>query len=155
MPAAEDDHFRDRNDGFDKDLDFPAADESALGHRLLGQIECHDARLLVTQDVLSRGPNVGFDAAAADGTERGAIIAHQHFGGVKARHRSADLDNRSQDGFASFPAQALDLIENIGVHRASSLTYPLTLLGWVSRIHRFSDYNDNFDPGAQNTLGAA
>src|SRR5262249_38511836 len=101
------------------------------GHRFVRQVETHDPRLLVAEDVLCRSPDLGFDAPTAYRSESGAVIAHEHFGRLKAGNRPADLHNGSQCGLASIRPQPLDFVENVNFHKLLSLTYLLTLLALV------------------------
>ena len=137
MARPKDNHLRSRQDGFDENFDLAAADQAAFSHRFIRQVEAHDARFFVSQNVLCGGPNLRFDAATADRSHGRAVVANQHFSGLKARDRPADLNNGGEGRFAAFLPQALNFIEDVNFHKPLSLTYSLTLLIPTRRLAPF------------------
>src|SRR5262249_16036296 len=100
----------------------------ALGHRLVSEIETHHPGLFFAQYILCGGPNLGFDASAADRSKHRSIVSNEHFSRLETGYGTADLDNGSESSFAPCLPQTLDLIEEVNFHKPLSLTYLLTLL---------------------------
>ena len=90
--------------------------------RYIGMIGSKRKIRSIAENILSRRPDIGFDATAAHGTERRSVVANEHFGGLKAGDGTPNLYDRRQYGLASFTAQTPYFLEDIRVHRAISLT---------------------------------
>jgi hypothetical protein len=78
------------------------------------------------ENVLRRSPNIGFNTASADRTKSGTVIPDKHFGGLETGNRTSNLDNCRKYGLSAFLTQTAYFLEDIGIHRAISLTYSLT-----------------------------
>src|SRR5260221_8368619 len=81
---------------FDEDFQSAAADEAVVVAGFVVQVEDHFARSLFGQDVFGCGPDVGFDAAAADGSGDRAVFADKHAGTFKAGDGAVGVDDGGQ-----------------------------------------------------------
>src|SRR6266852_3330376 len=89
---------------FDEDFQSAAADQAVVVAGFVVQVKDHFAGSFFGEDVFGCGPDVGFDAAAADGSGDGAVFADQHAGTFKAGDGAVGVDNRRQGASeASFP----------------------------------------------------
>jgi hypothetical protein len=71
-------------------------------------------------DFFCRGPDFGFDAAAADGSGDRAIFAHQHARAFVAGDGAVGVDNGGQGGAPAGTAQLDDFFEEVQVFPQSS-----------------------------------
>src|SRR5579863_6698986 len=113
MPAAEDVQSRLRQDGLDKDFQRPATDQSAVVARFVIQIEGHFAGRLRFEYVFRSCPNFGFDAAAADCSQNGPVLAHQHSGTLKAGDRAIRVNDGGHYGALAFAPEPQNFLEKI------------------------------------------
>gem|GEM_PF-4211114 len=81
---------------------------------VLTQAEIEAALRVDFNDLAGRGPDLGFDAAAVDRTDHGAILAHQQFRAFLAGDGAVYLHNSRDGALLAQAAQAHDFIVNIG-----------------------------------------
>src|SRR4029077_1629363 len=67
-----------RKNGLDENFHRAAADQSIVVAGFVVEIENHFARRFLLHYFLGRGPDVGFDAAAANGADQRAVFADEH-----------------------------------------------------------------------------
>ena len=60
-----------------------AADQAGIVLGIVVQVESQSARLFFFHHLARRLPDLGFHAAAANRPGDGAVIAHQHLGGLE------------------------------------------------------------------------
>src|SRR6266516_122843 len=128
VAGSEDHDLRRRQDRFDKNFQLASADEAAFGHRFIGEVEAHNAGLLVPDHILSGSPDLGFNTAASHRPKRRPIITDKHLRGLETGHGSPNLHDSGQGRLASLLPQTLNFIKDVDLHKALSLTYLLTLL---------------------------
>ncbi len=113
MPGAENVEQRRRQHGLDKDFQRAAADQAGIVLGIVVQVEGQRARLLFFHHLAGCLPDLGFDAAAADGAGDGTVVAHQHLRGLEGWNRAANIGNGGNSAAASVPAQLHDLLVNV------------------------------------------
>ena len=67
----------------------------------------------VSHDFARGVPDFGFDAAAADGAEHGAVLANQQFGAFVAGNGAVDLDDGGEGAFLAEAAQPDDFLVDV------------------------------------------
>ena len=113
MSGAEDIGVRHRQHWLDKDVELPAADEAVIVGGVLPEVEGEVFRLLRLDNLAGGVPDLGLDAAAADGAGHGPVLAHQQLGAFIAGDGPADLDNGRERALLPQLAQAHELLVNI------------------------------------------
>ena len=113
MSGAENVESGDRQDRLDKDFQRSSADQSGIVFGIVVQVERQGLGLFRLHDLAGRLPHFGFYAAAANRTQNGTIIAHQHLGRFKRGNRSPDIDDGGQRSLASFAPQPDYLFVNV------------------------------------------
>src|SRR5258708_39734615 len=81
---------------FDEDFQGATADQAVVVGGFVVQVKDHFAGSLFGEDVFGCGPDVGFDAAAADGSSDRAIFADQHAGTFEAGDGTVGVDDGGQ-----------------------------------------------------------
>ncbi len=114
MTGAKDVKKRDGEHRLDKDFKRASADEASVVFRVLIEIESEGARLFLGDDFAGSLPDFGLDAAAADGTGDGAIIANKHFGALERGDGATRVHDCSHSATAALALQFHDLL--IDVH---------------------------------------
>ncbi len=113
VAAAENEGAGLGNHGFDEHAELSSADQAVVVSGVLAQAEVHLARALGFHDFARGVPDLGFDAAAADGAEHGAVLAHQQFGAFVAGDGAVDLDDGGEGALLAEPAQADDFLVDV------------------------------------------
>ena len=117
MACAKEVKQRRRQHRLDEDFQRPPAHQAGIVFGILVQIEGERAGLLIG-DYVTRGlPDLGLDAAAANGAGDGAIVAHQHFRALERRNRAAHIHDGGHGSLAALPLQCDDLL--VDIHAAS------------------------------------
>ena len=104
VTGAEDVEQRGRKHGLDEDFERAAAYQSGVVLGIVVQVEGERARLLFFHDFARRLPDLGLDAAAADGADDRAVIAHEHLRGLERGNRSAHVGDGGDSAATSFAA---------------------------------------------------
>ncbi len=94
------------DDGLDEDGQLASADEAGVVGGILAEGEFKLARALRFHDLAGGVPDLGLDAAAADGAGDGAVFADQHLGAFIAGDGAVDLDDGGEGAFLALAAQA-------------------------------------------------
>ena len=105
MAGAEDEDARLGNHGLDKHAELSSADEAVVVGGVLTEAEVHLARPLGFHHFARGVPDFGFHAAAADGADHRAVLAHQQFGAFVAGNGAVYLDDGGQGALLAEPAQ--------------------------------------------------
>ncbi len=113
MAGAEDVEQRGREYGFDEDFERASADEAGVVLGVVVEIEGEGARLFFFHDFARSLPDFGLDAASADGAGDGAVIAHQHFGGLERWDGAADVGDGGDGATAALAAEFDDLLVDV------------------------------------------
>ena len=116
VTGAEDVEIGGRQDGFDEDFERAPTDEAGVVFGILIEVEGEGAGLLGFHHFAGGLPDFGFDTAAADGSDDGSVIAHEHFRGLKGRDGSTNVDDGSDGAAVSGLAQANDLFVEVHIH---------------------------------------
>jgi len=96
MPTAEKIGDGLRENGFDENFERAAADEAVVVTGFVIQIEDHFARGFALHGFTRGGPDVGFDAAAANSAGDGAVFADQHARAFVAGNGAVGVDDRGE-----------------------------------------------------------
>ena len=102
-----------RQYGLDENIEGATANQSRVVLRVLVEIESQGARLLPLHHFAGGLPDVGFDAAAADRAEDGAVIADEHLCRLVRGDGAADIHDGGDGTSAAFAAQLDDLLVNV------------------------------------------
>ena len=113
MAAAEEIQDGLRQDGFEEYFDGAATDEAIIVGGFIVEMKDQFARGFAAHHFAGRGPNVGFDAAAADGAERGTILADEHAGAFVAGDGAVGVDDRGEGAALSGAPHADDFFEEV------------------------------------------
>jgi len=79
--------------GSTKNFHSAAADEAVVVGGFIVEIEDHFARRFFLHDFFGGGPDVGFDAPAADGADEGTVLANEHAGAFVAGDGAIGVDD--------------------------------------------------------------
>ncbi len=112
-PGAEDEDAGLGNHGLDKHAELSSADEAVVVRGVLAQAEVHLARPLGFHHFARGVPDFGFHAAAADGADHGAVLAHQQFGAFVTGNGAVHLDDGGQGALLAQTAQADHFLVNV------------------------------------------
>ena len=115
MPGAKNIQRGDGQQRLDKNFECPAADQAGVILGIVVEVEVECLRLLGLHDLAAGFPDLGLNAAPADGAHDRAIIAHQHLGRLERGDGAAHVDDGRQRTATPFPAQSGYLF--IDVHR--------------------------------------
>ncbi len=101
MAAAKEIHDGLRENRLDENFHGAAADQSIVVAGFIVEIEDHFARRFFLHHFFGSGPDIGFDAASADGADQGAIFADEHARAFVARYGAIGVhDGRQRPALA-------------------------------------------------------
>src|SRR5258708_1305531 len=98
---------------FDENFQSAAADESVVVAGFVVQVKDHFAGSLFGENIFGCGPDVGFDAAAADGSGDGAVFTDEHAGTFKAGDGAVGVDDGGQGASEAGFAHSHDFFEEV------------------------------------------
>ena len=113
VASAEEEGFGLGDDGFDEDLQLAAADEAGIVRGVVRERELEALGFFGGDDVAGGVPNVGLDAAAADGAGERSVLADQHLGAFVTGDGSVDFDDGGEGALLAETAEANDLLEEV------------------------------------------
>src|SRR5262245_50184381 len=105
---------------FDEDFHVAAADHSLFVRgdvRIVAQAEFAQPRLVFGQRFARLGPDVGFDATAADGAHHRAVFKNQQFGASALGRRTGSRHNRRNREFLLIALRPADLFVNLALRQ--------------------------------------
>src|SRR5258708_39145698 len=115
MPSAKNVGHRLGKNRFDEGFQSAAGDQSVVVAGLVVQVKDQFARSFFGQDIFGCGPDVSFDAAAADGSGDGAVLADEHAGTFKAGDGAVGVDDGGQRAAETGFAHSHDFFEEVHV----------------------------------------
>ena len=113
MACAKDVELWRRKNGFDKNFQGASADQAGVVLGILVEIEGERARFFAGDDLACSLPDLALDAAAADGSGDGAIVADQHLRALERWNGTAHVDDGGQGSLAARPLQLHDLFVDV------------------------------------------
>jgi hypothetical protein len=116
MAAAEDEDRGGRNDRLDVDIQNPSADHPGPGRFAAREIVVNGARLFIPHDHDRLGDDLSLQAAAADASQDGPILADEHFGARLPRGGALGADDGGQRRACALGFEPHDLLVQIRHH---------------------------------------
>ena len=113
VSRAEDVQQRRRQYRLDEHVERAAADQAGVVLGIVVEVEGEGTRLFRFHYFARRLPDLGFDAAAADGADDRSVIAHQHLRGLEGGNRAAHVGDGGDGAAASFAAKLDDLLVDV------------------------------------------